>query len=130
LYSGGSVSALSRQAIANHEKVKADLDAKINQILIDLRKQYSLVISSAPLLSALDDAVVSAQLQIDAMRAGVRAGANTPVDMLNALRQMSTTQRDLALARFSYLVAYLRLRQAAGTLSVTDLRDVATYFRH
>jgi protease secretion system outer membrane protein len=82
------------------------------------------------LLSALDDAVVSAQLQIDAMRAGVRAGANTPVDMLNALRQMSTTQRDLALARFSYLVAYLRLRQAAGTLSVTDLRDVATYFRH
>jgi outer membrane protein, protease secretion system len=130
LYSGGSVSALSRQAIANHEKAKADLDAKINQILIDLRKQYSLVISSAPLLSALDDAVVSAQLQIDAMRAGVRAGANTPVDMLNALRQMSTTQRDLALARFSYLVAYLRLRQAAGTLSVTDLRDVATYFRY
>ena len=130
LYSGGSVSAVSRQAIANHEKVKADLDAKINQILIDLRKQYSLVISSAPLLSAFDNAVVAAQLQIDAMRAGVLAGANTHVDMLNTLRQMSTTQRDLALARFSYLVAYLRLRQAAGTLSVTDLRDVATYFRH
>ena len=130
LYSGGSVSAVSRQAIANHEKVKADLDAKINQILIDLRKQYSLVISSAPLLSAFDNAVVAAQLQVDAMRAGVRAGANTHVDMLNALRQMSTTQRDLALARFSYLVAYLRLRQAAGTLSVTDLRDVATYFPH
>lgn len=130
LYSGGSVSALYRQAFANHEKAKADLDAKINQILIELRKQHTLVISSAPLLISFDKSINAAQMQINAAQAGVRAGANTNVDVLNAARQMAATQRDFALARLSYLVAYLRLRQAAGTLSVADLQEVATYFGH
>ncbi len=129
LYSGGSVSALSRQAFANHEKATADLDAKINQILIELRKQYSLVARSESLLGASDKSIAAAQMQIYAARAGVRAGVNTNVDVLNALKQMAATQRDRALARFSYLVAYLRMHQIAGTLSVSNLQEVAAYFR-
>ncbi len=129
LYSGGAVSALSRQASANYEKATAELDVKTNQILIELRKQDSLLARSAPLLNASDKSIAAAQLQIDATQAGVRAGANTNVDVLNAKKQIASAQRDRALARFSYLVAYLRLRQLAGTVSVGNLQEVAAYFR-
>jgi outer membrane protein, protease secretion system len=48
--------------------------------------------------------------------------------VLNAQQQLYAAQRDLALARYNYLVSYLRLRFAAGTLSGEDLQTVAGYF--
>ena len=48
--------------------------------------------------------------------------------MLNAQQQLFEARRDLALARYNYLLGYLRLRYAAGTLSVADLTDIAGYF--
>jgi outer membrane protein len=37
------------------------------------------------------------------------------------LRELFRTQRDLSRARYDYLLDTLRLKQAAGTLSVEDL---------
>jgi len=38
LFSGGYTSAAIRQAVANHEKARSDLDVKINQTWVELRK--------------------------------------------------------------------------------------------
>ena len=42
---------------------------------------------------------------------------------------MSSSQRDLANARYSYLLGMLRLRAAAGTLERDNLMEVARYFK-
>jgi outer membrane protein/protease secretion system outer membrane protein len=42
------------------------------------------------------------------------AGARTTVDVLNAEQQKTVAQRDLAQARYLYLVAQLRLQALAG----------------
>ncbi|POR09360.1 TolC family protein [Diaphorobacter sp. LR2014-1] len=42
------------------------------------------------------------------------AGARTTVDVLNAEQQLTTTLRDLAQARYVYLLSRIRLQSLAG----------------
>lgn len=128
LYSGGSVNAATSQAVANRERVKSDLEAKTSQVLIELRKQYNHVLSSAAKIDALVKAVDSARALVRATEQSVKGGVRINLDVLNAQQQLYTAQRDLAQARYNYLVAYLRLRFAAGTLNADDLSTVAGYF--
>jgi len=128
LYAGGSVSAAVRQAIANHEKSQADLDAKSSQVLVELRKQYNLTQSSVSRVQASETSLKSARLLVDATRKSVQGGQRTNLDVLNAQQQFFEAKRDLALARFNYLLSFVRLRYSAGTLGLADLSTIATYF--
>lgn len=128
LFSGGYVNAATTQAAANHMKAKADLYAKTNQVLIDLHKQYSLVLSSAARIDALTKAVDSAHFLIAATRKSIAGGIRVNLDLLNAEQQLYTAKRDLAQARYNYLLGDLRLRNTAGVLNHDDLKKTAGYF--
>ena len=128
LYAGGSVSAAVRQAVANHDKAKSDLDAKTNTVLLELRKQFNVCKSSVARTAAAATSLSSAQLLVDATEKSVKGGQRTTLDVLNAQQQLFEARRDLALSRYNYLLGYARLRYAAGTLSPDDLRDVAAHF--
>lgn len=128
IYSGGAVTAATRQATSNYEKAKADLDAKTSQILVELRKQFNLSLSSASRIDALVKSVDSARLLVHATQQSVKGGVRINLDVLNAQQQLYTAQRDLGQARYNYLLSYLRLRFAAGTLNADDLQAVASYF--
>jgi protease secretion system outer membrane protein len=129
LYQGGAISASTRQAAAGYERAKAELDARTNEVLIELRKAHSLVQSSVHKIEALVKAVDSAKLLMTATEQSIKGGVRINLDLLNAQQQLFTSQRDLAQARYSYLLGLLRLRAAAGTLDATDIREVAAYFR-
>ncbi|NEX60903.1 TolC family outer membrane protein [Noviherbaspirillum sp. 17J57-3] len=128
LYSGGAVDATAKQAVANRDKAKSDLEAKTNQVLVDLRRYYNIATSSAARIDALVKTVQSGRELVTATRQSVKGGVRINLDVLNAQQQVITAQRDLAQARYSYLVAYLRLRNTAGVLNVDDLNTVASYF--
>lgn len=128
IYSGGSVNALTSQAVANHEKAQADLDAKVIQVQSELRKQFNLITSSTQKIEALTKSVESAKLLVEATQKSVQGGIRTNVDVLLAQQQLFQARRDLAFACYNYLLSYLRLRSAAGTIGTKDLQSVATYF--
>lgn len=128
IFSGGATEASTVQAAANHEKAKDDLDAKTAQILVDLRKQYSQTLSSMAKIAALEKSVQSASLLVEATRQSIKGGVRINLDLLNAQQQLYAARRDLAQARYSYLLGYLRLRGAAGILTADDLHTVAAYF--
>ena len=50
------------------------------------------------------------------------------VDILNAEEQLYTSRRDLAEAKYVYLLSRLRLKAAAGQLSEADMGEVDSYF--
>jgi outer membrane protein, protease secretion system len=128
IYAGGSVDASVSQAIANHAKAQSDLDAKISQVLVELRKQYGLVQSSALRIAAAEKALSSARLLVDATQKSVKGGIRTNLDVLNAQQQVFEAKRELALSRYNYLLSYIRLRYSAGTLEIVDLQHIAAYF--
>lgn len=128
LYSGGQVSAVSRQAVAAHEKARAELQARSDKLLIEVRKEYNAAISSEARIAALDKAVASGELLVKATEQSIKGGVRINLDLLNARQQMFTARRDLARARYNYLLSDLRLRAAAGDLGAGDVRDMAAYF--
>jgi outer membrane protein, protease secretion system len=128
LYSGGSVSAATSQAVSNHEKAQADLDAKTSQVLVELRKQYNLTVSGVSRIAAAEKSLSSARLLIEATQKSVKGGMRTNLDVLTAQQQFFEAKRDLALSRYNYLLSFLRLRYSAGTLALADLQEISTYF--
>ncbi|MFL6671671.1 MAG: TolC family outer membrane protein [Massilia sp.] len=128
IYAGGAVNATTRQAAAGYERAKADLDGRTSKVLVELRKAHSLVESSVRKIDALVKAVESGKLLMTATEQSIKGGVRINLDLLNAQQQLYTSQRDLAQARYTYLLGLLRLRAAAGTLDGSDVRQVAAYF--
>ncbi|MCG5075610.1 TolC family outer membrane protein [Paraburkholderia tagetis] len=129
LYSGGMVRASTEQASANYAHAQDDLLDKTNKVLLELRKQYNLCTSSMTRIQALEKAVESATLQITATRKSVDAGVRTNVDVLTATQQLYQARRDLARARYQYMIASLQLKLAAGILNEQDLYAMAEWFK-
>jgi protease secretion system outer membrane protein len=128
IYQGGAISATVRQAAAGYERAQSDLDARTNKVLVELRKAHSIVLSSVHKIEALEKAVASGKELMKATEQSIKGGVRINLDLLNAQQQLYTSQRDLAQARYSYLIGLLRLRAAAGTLDASSVREVAAYF--
>jgi protease secretion system outer membrane protein len=129
LYAGGAVNAQSRQAVANQGKARADLQQQKDKVLLELRKDYDALMSSGARIDALLKSVASSELLIKATEKSVRGGVRINLDVLNAKQQLYVAKRDLAQARYNYLLNTLRMRAAVGTLSADDVREMAPYFR-
>ncbi len=129
IYQGGAISATVRQSAAGYERAQSDLDARTNKVLVELRKAHSIVLSSVHKIEALEKAVESGKLLMKATGQSIKGGVRINLDLLNAQQQLYTSERDLAQARYSYLIGLLRLRAAAGTLDASGVREVAAYFR-
>jgi outer membrane protein, protease secretion system len=128
IYQGGAISATVRQAAAGYERAQADVDARTSKILVELRKAHSIVLSSVNKIGALEKAVASSKELMKATEQSIKGGVRINLDLLNAQQQLYTSQRDLAQARYSYLIGLLRLRAAAGTLDASSVREVAAFF--
>ncbi len=128
LFAGGRVVAVTDQAQANYERTRAELDNTTERVLVELHKQYKLILSSARRIESIELGVEAANLLIQATQKSIQGGVRINLDLLNAQEQLFTAKRDLAEVRYNYLLAYLRLQLTAGTLALEDLRVVASYF--
>lgn len=129
IFSGGEINARSSQALANYEKSQADYDITKDRLITELRKQYDLVVSGRQKIQALTLAQESATQLVKSMRKSVLAGERINVDVLLAEKGLLNTRRDLAQAKYNYLLAYLKLNQLGGVLDVEEFQKVASYFQ-
>jgi len=129
IYQGGAINAQTRQAAFGYERAKSDLDSRTSKVLVELRKAYDLVQNSVAKINALEKAVESGKLLMTATEQSIKGGVRINLDLLNAQQQLYISQRDLAQARYQYLLGLLRMRAAAGTLDEGAVREVAAYFR-
>lgn len=123
-YQGGAIASRIREALANQEKARQDLENARRQAALDARQAYLGVVSGDAQAKALEAALVSSNSQLKSTMLGLEVGVRTRVDVLNAQQQLTTTQRDLSSARYSAIVNGLALKAAAGTLGDDDLKDV------
>ncbi len=128
LYAGGGVSASTRQASRTMEQAEYELDGKTRETLIELRRQFSACLSGVNKLRAYQKALTSAEALVVSTKQSILGGERTNLDALNAEQQLFTTRRDLAQARYDYLMAWTKLHYYAGTLSEQDLARVDEAF--
>ena len=125
LYSGGAVSARTRQVAARLAQAQAEMDARVDEVLLELNRQLRLQQSTTLRVQALEQAVESGRIAVDATIKSTAAGVRTNLDVLNARERLVTAERELADARYAHLLAFLRLRFNAGVLTEDDLMQLA-----
>ena len=124
IYQGGAVNSKVREALANQEKSRQDLEDTKRQIALQTRQAFLGVTSGSAQVRALEQALVSNQSSLDSTKLGFEVGVRTSVDVLNAQQQLFSAKRDLAQARYNYIQNQLKLRASVGSLAEPDLEQV------
>ncbi len=124
LFSGGYVNAATDQSLAMLKKAEADLDNELNNVQIEVRRQFLAASNGMARIEAYSKAVKSSEIALEGTRYGLKAGTRTNVDVLDAQRRVFAAKRDLAQARYMYLLASLKLKAAARGLAGEDLSAI------
>ena len=114
LFAGGYVNSTVRQAIAEQIRAEENLEATRRDLAVHVHREHRSVTEGVLKVRALEQAVRSAQQLVTSSKRSFEAGSRTMVDVLNAEQQLQTTLRNLAEARYLYLVSRVRLRALVG----------------
>ncbi|MFZ3124190.1 MAG: TolC family outer membrane protein [Acidovorax sp.] len=114
LYAGGYVNSTVRQAVAAQERAREALEAARRDLGVRVYREFRGMTEGVLRVKALEQAVRSAEQAVLSNQKSFQAGSRTTVDVLNAQQQKTTAQRDLAQARYLYLVSRLRLQALTG----------------
>jgi len=129
IYQGGLTSSRVREAVANQEKARQDLEFATREASLQARQAWLNVNSGVARVRALEQALISTQAQLDSTKLGLDVGVRTNLDVLDAEQQVLSARRDLAGARYAYLLYALALKAAVGTLSPADLAELDQHLR-
>ena len=129
LYSGGQVTSRVRQAVARHRASKEKLERVARETTRIARDSYLGVISGIATVKALQQSVKSSATALQATEAGYEVGTRKTVDVLDARRRLYSSQKNLAISKYDYLKNILQLKQAAGTLTQSDLEQINNWLK-
>ena len=127
LYAGGYVNSTVRQAVAALERAQEMLEAARRDLGVRVHREFRGVTEGVLRIRALEQAVRSAEQAVQSNQRSFQAGFRTTLDVLNAEQQKITAQRDLAQARYLYLVSRLRLQALAGDDRLTSVAEVNSW---
>jgi len=126
-YTGGRITSQVRQALADSSSAQQKLLTQERSTAQQTRDAFRGVTGSIARAKALQQALISTRKSAEATDAGFRAGTRTSVEVLRALRDVFRAESDYAGARYDYIINYLSLKAAAGTLQADDLIPINNF---
>jgi len=127
VYTGGRIRSQVRQAKADSNSAQQKLLSQERATAQQTRDAFRGVTGSIARANALQQALISTRKSAEATDAGFRAGTRTSVEVLRALRDVYRAESDYAGARYDYIINYLSLKAAAGTLNADDLIPINNF---
>ncbi|MDH5580033.1 MAG: TolC family protein, partial [Betaproteobacteria bacterium] len=124
IYSGGATTSRVRQAEYRHRAARERLERTARETERETRDSYLGVMSEMSRVRALQQAVASARVALQATEAGYEVGTRTTVDVLDARRRLLDAETNYARSRYDYLINILRLKLAAGVLDPAEVASV------
>ncbi|MCP3697005.1 MAG: outer membrane channel protein TolC [Aliivibrio sp.] len=124
IYTGGNTNSLTSQAKFQYVAASQELEATYRDVTKNVRAFNNNINASIGALKAYEQTVISAKSALEATEAGFDVGTRTIVDVLDSTRRLYDANRNLANARYDYILSVLQLKQAVGTLSEQDIMDI------
>lgn len=134
IYSGGKISALMRQAVANRDSARAKLLVSTRSAERSVGAAFSNLKVARAARGAYDQQVRAATVAFRGVREEATLGARTTLDVLNAEQELLDAQASLISARNNEYVAAYALLEAMGLLTAEHLKlkvqryDAAAYY--
>tara|TARA_R110002096_G_scaffold429280_1_gene642026 strand:- start:4940 stop:6376 length:1437 start_codon:yes stop_codon:yes gene_type:complete len=124
IFSGGRTSSRVREAVYLHRASLERLQRVTRETERATRDAYLGVVAEISRVNALKQAVSSSRTALEATQAGFDVGTRTIVDVLNSQRALYLAITRYYRSRYAYIGNVLLLKQAAGSLRVTDLQEI------
>ncbi|RVQ67745.1 hypothetical protein EKN06_07395 [Croceicoccus ponticola] len=121
LFQGGLPAALERQAQARSQSTMETEIAIERDVIAQTRASYSAWIAANEVIEATTTAVSAAALSLEGVRAENTVGNRTILDILDAERELLSTQVQLVTAQRNAYVAGFSLLAAMGKAEAEDL---------
>jgi len=124
LFAGGGVSSSVRQALAAQDRAEQLFEAGRRDLGLRVHKEFRGLTENISKISAFEQALRSADQLVLSSSKSFQAGSRTVVDVLNAEQQRTVVLRDLAQARYIYLMSNIRLLALVGAADVEAVRSI------
>jgi len=124
LYEGGAINSRTREARSRFEEATERLQQEVRAAELATRNAYRGILTDIAQVKALGESLKSTEVAVEAEEAGFEVGTRTIVDVLDSQREYYLARLNYARARYLYVVDQLRLKRAAGILTVDDLLEV------
>ena len=127
IFQGGAVNSRRKRAYADYDKTIEDTLFIERSVIQEVRSQYSNVITLVANVNAQEQAVVSATSALEATKVGYEVGTRNIVDLLQSEKNLYSAERNLANAKYDYILANLRLGLSAGNLEPENIADINNF---
>jgi outer membrane protein len=124
IFSGGGTVARVGEAVTRLYSAKDELEREHRQVERKTRGAYRAVVGGIARVEALQSSVIAQESARDFRVQGQHAGTQTTLAVLDAERDLYSAKRDLARARYEFLLSRLMLKQAVGTLNLEDIIEI------
>lgn len=124
IYQGGLVNAQTRQARYLYQQAVANMELTHRNVITQARTAYLGVITGISKVRADRQAIISAEIALEATTEGYKAGTRTILDVLNNQTSLYQAQQNYSADQYNYLINILTLKEAAGMLGPDDLAEM------
>ena len=124
IFQGGAVSSRRKQAYSQYNQADENTLFTERRIIQEVRSQFSNVNTLVANVNAQQQAVISATSALEATQVGYKVGTRNVVDLLQAEKNLYSAEKNLANAKYDYILANLRLALAAGTIDPGDILEI------
>lgn len=128
VFSGGRTQAQVNQAQHHRDQSQHEMEAVREQIAVEVTRQFQGVVSGAQHITALEKAVESSRLAVQASERGYQGGTRSIRDILDAQDRLYNAELDLTKARLDYVRARLMLAAVADGLDGGLMEQVTQQF--
>ncbi|MDP3124058.1 MAG: TolC family outer membrane protein [Thiobacillus sp.] len=127
IFSGGYVTASTRQAVAQLERAKAELDFANSEVALRTAKAVEALHASSQRVQALSRAETSAAASLTGTEKGLEAGTRSFVDVLNARQQLLEVMQSRARANADFVMGLLNLKASTGLPDETAVDEANAF---
>lgn len=127
IFSGGLVVATVKKFQYQLQIAQRNLDETMRDVAFDTKKSYLRIVADLQKLKSNKQAVASAQSSYNSLRERYTVGAGRLIDTLTQQDKLLHSQLEYNNAKYNYIIELLKLKKAAGILSMEDLYIVNSW---
>ena len=127
IYEGGGTNSRVKEAAFNYNAALEQQNQQMRKVRREARSTFLELRTSLTKVDSLQQAVEAQNVVVDTKRKGYPR-LYTSREVLDSERDLYSAKRDLAKARYEYLLANLKLKATVGSLTGQDLKNMNSLF--
>jgi outer membrane protein len=124
LFQGFYVKSRVQQALSDSYRSEDELRRLQREVERNVRDAFQRINASIMQIKALTRSVEAQKRMLDLKTKGYNAGRYTLLEVLDAQKDFATQQQGRTKARYDYVLNILRLKAAAGIITIDDIQHV------